>query len=219
MRQGWMPRLSFLVVSCVMVSSAAPTSIGLLTLNNVGSAHADPLDDLVEFRIMNWNGLPFSNFATPITFKSVSLELQWDNDIAPPGIIGALDWYINDPDHLNPIASRDLAPSLLTYESTRFTKRYGVVGGTLRMQLAPETDWTLIGGGNFIPDSHEFELVFSVPAPSASFRSLSSGPPWEDLLVSGGPGIPEPSTYVMGGFGAFAVLVAGRRRHLRKTAE
>jgi hypothetical protein len=209
-----------LVLSCSVVSTAGPLSLGLLTLNDTGYAESDPLDDKVEFRILNWNGFAMSNFATPVTFESVTLDLVWENGIAPPGVIGPLDWYLNDEDHLNPVQSRNLAPNLATYESTRFTKRYGIVGGTLRMQFSPHTDWLLTAGGTYTPVSYSYEFVFTLPPAAPQTFSLSAArsiQPWWDLQISdiNANAVPEPSTYVMGGLGVVA-MIARRRTQAKK---
>jgi hypothetical protein len=219
MRKSWLSRIALLVLSCSVVSTAAPLSLGLLTLNDKGYAQPDPLNNEVEFRIMNWNGFAFSNFATPVTFESVTLDLVWEGGIAPPGIIGPLDWYVNDKDHLNPIQSRNLAPNLATYESTRFTKRYGIVGGTLRMQFSPQTDWLLTAGGTYTPASYSYEFVFTLPpaAPQTFSVSARSIQPWWDIQISDidGSAVPEPATYLMGGLGAVA-MIALRRTQAKK---
>jgi hypothetical protein len=220
MKKRLLSRIVLLVLSCSTLSIAAPVSVALLTLNDVGSAHEDPLDDFVEFRILNWNGFAFGNFATPITFSSVTLDLMWEGGMAPPGIIGPLDWYVNDPGHLNAIQPRDLAPNLSAYESTRFTKRYGIVGGTLTMQFTPQTAWSLQGGGAYTPVSYSYELMFTISpaAPQTLSVSARSTPPWWNIQVSdieGGSEIPEPATYLMGGLGAVA-MIALRRTQAKK---
>ena len=222
MKNGWLSRIALLVLSCSVVSTAAPLSLGLLTLNDVGSAHANPLDDFVEFRIMNWNGFALTNspFATPITFESVTLDLMWEGGVAPPGIIGPLDWYLNDKDHSSPILSRDLAPNLATYESTRFTKRYGIVGGTLTMQFSPETQWLLAAGGTYTPASYSYEFVFTLPPAAPQTFSVSAArsiQPWWNIQVSDveESAVPEPATYLMGGLGAVA-MIALRRIQAKK---
>jgi hypothetical protein len=129
-----------------------------------------------------------------------------------------LDWYLNDLDHLDNIDSRDLAPNLSTYESTRFTKRYGVTGGTLTMQLTPETAWALNGGGWYVPETYEFKLVFTIPQQVQALQSMSarSSQPWWNLSVEAA--VPEPSSYVMGGLGIAAMFAARRSRRFQRSA-
>jgi hypothetical protein len=201
--------MALLVLSCAGASAAAPLSLGMLTLNEIGTPTGSP-DDYVLFRLTNWNGYSFGEFGTPVVFKNVTLAITW-TDAAPPNINGPLNWYKeDDPAHVNPLDPRDLPPRLASYESTWFQKKYGITKGVLTMELSPVDGWAVNGGGTYNPPSSTYELVFWL---GMQADSLAGGglPSW-DLLVAPAP-VPEPGTLLLGGLGAFALWIGRRYKH------
>ena len=83
MNKSLITKLSFLAVCWVATAAAAPLGIGTLYLSNVGTGFVNPLDDILEFRLRNWTGLPAGNVINPITFRNVSLTVNWIDPGAP----------------------------------------------------------------------------------------------------------------------------------------
>jgi hypothetical protein len=209
MTKGLLARTALFVLGCTGVSFAAPLSLGMLTLNEIGTPAGVP-DDYVLFRMTNWNGYSFGEFSTPVSFKNVTLDITWANGIAPPNINGPLNWYRDDdPLHLNPLQPRDLPPRVSSYESSWFQKKYGITKGVLTMELDPPSGWSVNGGGTYTPPASTYELVFFLDGQSDPTDEDGSLPSW-DLQVPGD--IPEPSTYSLGAIGAVALLIKSRRQ-------
>ena len=210
MTKGLLAPLSLLVLSCAAAASpAAPLTLGFMTINDVGTPSGNPANDYVVFRLNNWNGYSYSSFSTPITFTNVTLDIMWANGV-PPGITGPLNWYTKeDPLHLNPLNPRDLPQSEDAYESSFFQKQYGMTKGVLTFDLNPAENWSVNGGGTYTPPSSKYEMVFWLNAQSDGLQADEVLPSWY-LALPDTEAIPEPSTYVLSGIGALAVLI-GRR--------
>lgn len=206
MTKGLFARMSLLALSSAAVAYSAPLSLGQLTLNDVGSNIGSP-DGYVEFRLTNWTGFMRSEISTPITFVNVKLTINWVS-VAPSYITGPLSWYVDDAgDHDKWIQSGELAPNTKSYESTRFKRLYAMQGGTLTMELSPASNWSLRSGGTYTPPSSTYELVFSFDTPYGGSDGVNSDqalPSWDLLLADNS--VPEPSTYLMAGLGAMAIL-------------
>jgi hypothetical protein len=198
MVNGLLMRIAIGLIAFISFAQATPISLGFIEFKDSGAGGT-----LTKFTFNNWsNGIGGYPVISPVNFTNVSFTI--DRQGAPP------EQAVNVP--------LSMAPSPTAYVSDVLDKSFVITRAIFHATLNPADIWALNGGGYFVPQSSQLDLVL-LPSNSTSFRTpmlfgpaATPGDSWEILVDSQAQPNPEPATVLLSAGGLVGLWFVQRRR-------